>query len=68
MAYREGVLDPVKRAHDKQASRDRDERLLASGAVSPAAMNKANGFFSSLPVHEFEIVSIGGRLLEKPKR
>lgn len=60
-----GVLDSKKRARDKQASRERDRLRLNSGLVDREGLRRENGFFSSLPLHEFRIASIGGRPLCK---
>ncbi len=38
------LFDPKERAAKKQASRDQDERDLASGKISREEMQKRNGF------------------------
>ena len=48
MSRRTGKLDPRKRAKQKQAARDRDARLLASGKITAAELNRRNGFLSAL--------------------
>ncbi len=68
MPHREGMLNSVEQAREKQADRERDEDLLRSGAMSPVKLNRRNGFFSVLPVSEFSIVSVGGRPLAQDKK
>lgn len=38
-----GVYSPEQRAREKSLSRDRDERAMKSGAVSPEEMHEING-------------------------
>lgn len=38
------IFDPSKRARDKQASRDRDDRALANGQADPRSLQRQNGF------------------------
>ena len=64
MAIAIDVFDPEKRALAKQASRELDALRLDSGEVSRADLARTNGFFSSLPVHEFRIVAVGKRRLK----
>jgi hypothetical protein len=59
------ILDSEKRAREKQASREHDEFRLRSGMVSREDLHRENSFFSSLPIHKFRIVAIGGRPIEK---
>jgi hypothetical protein len=60
-------LDQQKRAEEKQASRDEDERLLADGKISPVELRRKNGFFSSLDLSEFKMIAIGGKPVEPRK-
>ncbi len=62
-AYQVGVLDSDARAREKQASRDRDAARLASGEIDRDSLRRKNGFFSSLEIKNFKIVSVGGRSL-----
>jgi hypothetical protein len=52
-------LDPVARAAEKQASRDRDRARLAAGEVSPRELARENDFFRDFDVEHSEIVAIG---------
>ena len=38
------IFDPSKRALDKQASRDRDDRELADGSADARSLQRMNGF------------------------
>lgn len=42
------VFDPDERAREKAASRERDERLMAEGSVSPLEMQRRNGGSSAI--------------------
>lgn len=53
------VLDPVARAAEKQASRDRDAARLAADEITPAALARENSFFGSLDLSGFRIAAIG---------
>ncbi len=55
----DGVLDPVARAAEKQASRDADAARLAAGTITPAELARENSFFSCLDLRTFRIVAIG---------
>jgi hypothetical protein len=61
MSYKIEKLDQAERARQKQARRDRDHARLEVGEISPAELNRENGFFSALPLGKFKIVSIGKR-------
>jgi hypothetical protein len=39
-------LDPAERAREKQLSREKDARALASGAKSRAQLRRENGLFA----------------------
>lgn len=45
-----GSYDPDERAREKQASRERDERDLATGEKTQEQLRHENGHFSSLRV------------------
>ncbi len=60
-SYAIDVLDPMKRASEKQASRERDRERLVSGQVNRDDLRRENGLFSSIPLQQFHIASIGGR-------
>ena len=64
MMSNHGILDPEKRQQDKERRRREDEERLRSGRVSPAELDVANGFFSSLDMGEFQIEAIGRRELD----
>ena len=38
------IFDPSRRARDKQASRDRDDRELADGHIDARSLQRQNGF------------------------
>lgn len=61
MGYRILELNVEERAHQKQASRDRDLARLRNGEISPAELAQENNFFAALDLPSFKIVSIGGR-------
>lgn len=65
--YRVGVLDQAARIRQKQAGRDRDAAHLRSGEIDRASLQRQNDFFAGLPIHEFGIVSVGGRPLAKAR-
>lgn len=54
-----GILDPIARAAEKQASRDADAARLAAGTITPADLARENSFFSCLDLASFRIVAIG---------
>jgi hypothetical protein len=43
-----GYFSVAARKREKQEARDRDERLMASGQLSPQQVSRRNGFFSAL--------------------
>jgi hypothetical protein len=49
--------DVAARVSEKQASRDRDERALASGEVSVDELRRANGHFA-FPDTELDLVNV----------
>jgi hypothetical protein len=65
MSYAVDILDPKKRAAEKQAARDADEKFLLAGKVSVAELARRNYFFSALPVERFRVVAIGKRRLNR---
>jgi hypothetical protein len=56
-------FDPVARAAEKQAARDRDADRLRSGAVQADALARENDFFRGIEIDKFKIAAIGGRPL-----
>lgn len=50
------TFDPVERAREKQASRERDELDLKEGRVTREELSRRNGFFSSLDVIDSHIL------------
>jgi hypothetical protein len=40
--------NPMERQREKQRARVQDDRDLNAGNISPEALNRQNGFFSSL--------------------
>ena len=54
-------FDPIERAREKQASRDRDAARLESGEVSRLDLQHENSIGSHLPLSRYQIVAIGGR-------
>jgi hypothetical protein len=70
MGRKFGILDPRKRAAEKQASRDRDLERLRTGKVTPEQLTKENSFFDALDIASFKIEAIGGRPLRRkdPKK
>lgn len=42
-----GYFDPARRALEKQAARERDDRLLAEGKVSASELRRRNGMFAA---------------------
>ena len=67
MAYRIANLNQEARAREKQARRDHDEARLRANEVSREELSRENGFFSSLPLHGFRVVSVGGRPLSRAR-
>jgi hypothetical protein len=65
MPFKRGVLDPAKRAAEKQESRDRDERRLASCEVTREELCRENNFFRDL--RDTEIVVIGGKPIRRTR-
>lgn len=65
MGYKVGILDPEKRAREKQARRDRDQQRLDEGSISPDELQRKNSAFAALPLHEFKIVAIGGKRISR---
>jgi hypothetical protein len=57
-------LDQAERQREKQASRDRDARRLASGEVSREQLSRENSFAGG--ISNTEITHIGGRPI-KPR-
>ena len=51
-----GYFSSAARKREKQAARERDERLIASGQVSPQQVAKRNGLFSALDPSKARIV------------
>ncbi|HTR26219.1 MAG TPA: hypothetical protein VMI10_19760 [Terriglobales bacterium] len=56
------VLDYQALVRDRQRSRDEDERLLASGQISPLELQARNSLF--YPRGEIEIVSLPAYCLD----
>jgi hypothetical protein len=65
MSYNVGILDPEQRAREKQESRDRDQKRLADGSISPEELSRKNSAFAALPIHECKIVAIGGKRISR---
>jgi hypothetical protein len=61
------ILDSKKRAAEKQAARDKDQADLDAGLVTPAELNKRNGFFSALDLGSFTIEFAGRNKLKIKK-
>ena len=57
-------FDPERRAREKQAAREQDDRDLADGLISREELAQRNGFFSSLSFDGSTIVRKG---LHPPK-
>ena len=51
-----GYFSSAARKREKQEARERDERLIASGQVSPQQVAKRNGLFSALDPSKARIV------------
>jgi hypothetical protein len=51
-----GYFSPAARKREKQQARERDERLIADGHVSPQQVAKRNGLFSALDPSKARIV------------
>lgn len=47
--------DPIERQREKQRARAQDERYLREGRISPEALNRRNGFFSSLDLSNAQV-------------
>lgn len=56
----DGYLDGAKRAAQKQASRDRDAAMLASGQISMEDLRRKNDIFWGVDFSKVRIKSIGG--------
>jgi len=67
MAKKVGILDPKKRAAEKQALRDRDLERLRNGEVTPEQLTKENDFFAALDLANFRIEAMGGRPIGRKK-
>ncbi|NTF23587.1 hypothetical protein G6L37_35020 [Agrobacterium rubi] len=63
MSYKIDVLNSNERAREKQKSRDRDQFRLDNGQVSGKELRRENSVFSSLPLHRFRMMAIGGKPL-----
>jgi len=50
-----GVYSPEMRQREKQLSRERDDRDLRAGLISPDELAAVNGFFSSLDISRARI-------------
>ena len=46
----EQYFDPKKRAEEKQAARDENQRKLDSGEITVEELRRKNGHFSSLAI------------------
>ena len=51
-----GFFSVAARVREKQEARERDERLIASGYVSPQQVARQNGLFSALEPSQVRIV------------
>lgn len=51
-----GYFNVADRRREKQAARDRDEHLIASGQVSPQEIARRNGLFSALNPAQVRII------------
>lgn len=65
MPFEIGVLNGQDRVAQKEQSRAADLMRLAAGEISRDDLMRQNGFFSSLPIHSFRIVAIGGRPVKR---
>jgi hypothetical protein len=51
-----GYFNVAERRREKQESRDRDERLIASGEANPQQIAQQNGLFSALSPSQARLV------------
>ena len=51
-----GHFNAAARQREKQEARDRDERLIASGKISPQQIAQRNGLFSALNPSQARLV------------
>ena len=65
---RGGLLDPQRRAREKQASRDEDARRLAAGEITAADLARENDFFAGFDPSKARISAIGERRIGRKQK